>query len=278
MKQLLLTLAFVAAVPVMAAEVNDTTIHYANKQIVLNKDSVSLNVAVYNKDGNMLAKTKETSYIDGQEVERFFISSPFVPIRRKGRHNFYSHIPDFYVGANLLNGGKDMHSKDVKSLEWGINFFDVSLSLNASNTLGLVSAFQIGFIHNHFHPNYMLDDTDGTPVIVRNSAEKVKSSFIKYSYCKIPVMIEWQNKSAGKPLYIGLGCSLDFKGEIKSKYRIGKERFTVSRNLDTNPVGLNLEAYFGIKYVSIYAHYSLTKLMNSGPACHPFGIGIGFDM
>ena len=71
-----------------------------------------------------------------------------------------------------------MHSKDVKSLEWGINFFDVSLSLNASNTLGLVSAFQIGFIHNHFHPNYMLDDTDGTPVIVRNSAEKVKSSFI----------------------------------------------------------------------------------------------------
>ena len=81
----------------MAAEVNDTTIHYANKQIVLSKDSVSLNVAVYNKDGNMLAKTKETSYIDGQEVERFFISSPFVPIEERADTISIVIIPDFML-------------------------------------------------------------------------------------------------------------------------------------------------------------------------------------
>ena len=278
MKQLLLTLAFVAAIPVMAAEENDTTIHYANKQIVLSTDSVSLNVAVYNNDGSTLVKTKETSFVDGQEVERFFVSSPFVPVRKKSGRTFYGSLPDFYIGVNLLNGGKEMHSQDVKSLEWGTTFFQVGVGLNSSNTLGIVSGFQFGFIHNHFQTNYMLDDNDGTPIIVKNPAEKVKTSFIKYTYWKVPIMLEWRNLNPSKLVFLGLGCSFDIKGNIKSKYRINSKRHTVSRNLDTNPVGLNLEAYFGIKYVSIYAHYSLTKLMNSGPACHPFGIGIGFDM
>ena len=278
MKHLLLTLALMAAAPAMAAEENDTTIHYANKQIVLSTDSVSLNVAVYNNDGSTLVKTKETSFVDGQEVERFFVSSPFVPVRKKSGRTFYGSLPDFYIGVNLLNGGKEMHSQDVKSLEWGTTFFQVGVGLNSSNTLGIVSGFQFGFVHNHFQTNYMLDDNDGTPIIVKNPAEKVKTSFIKYTYWKVPIMLEWRNLNPSKLVFLGLGCSFDIKGNIKSKYRINSKRYTVSRNLDTNPVGVNLEAYLGFKTFSLYAHYSLTKLMNSGPACHPFGIGIGLTL
>ncbi|BAU19121.1 conserved hypothetical protein [Prevotella intermedia] len=278
MKHLLLTLALMAAVPAMAAEENDTTIHYANKQIVLSTDSVSLNVAVYNNDGSTLVKTKETSFVDGQEIERFFVSSPFVPVRKKSGRTFYGSLPDFYIGVNLLNGGKEMHSQDVKSLEWGTTFFQVGVGLNSSNTLGIVSGFQFGFVHNHFQTNYMLDDNDGTPIIVKNPAEKVKTSFIKYTYWKVPIMLEWRNLNPSKLMFLGLGCSFDIKGNIKSKYRINSKRYTVSRNLDTNPVGVNLEAYLGFKTFSLYAHYSLTKLMNSGPACHPFGIGVGLTL
>ena len=278
MKHLLLTLALISAVPAMAAEENDTTIHYANKQIVLSTDSVSLNVAVYNNDGSTLVKTKETSFVDGQEVERFFVSSPFVPVRKKSGRTFYGSLPDFYIGVNLLNGGKEMHSQDVKSLEWGTTFFQVGVGLNSSNTLGIVSGFQFGFVHNHFQTNYMLDDNDGMPIIVKNPAEKVKTSFIKYTYWKVPIMLEWRNLNPSKLVFLGLGCSFDIKGNIKSKYRINSKRHTVSRNLDTNPVGVNLEAYLGFKTFSLYAHYSLTKLMNSGPACHPFGIGVGLTL
>lgn len=267
-----------AAVPAMAAEENDTTIHYANKQIVLSTDSVSLNVSVYNNDGSTLVKTKETSFVDGQEVERYFISSPFVPVRKKSGRTFYGSLPDFYIGVNLLNGGKEMHSQDVKSLEWGTTFFQVGVGLNSSNTLGIVSGFQFGFVHNHFQTNYMLDDNDGTPIIVKNPAEKVKTSFIKYTYWKVPIMLEWRNLNPSKLMFLGLGYSFDIKGNIKSKYRINSKRYTVSRNLDTNPVGVNLEAYLGFKTFSLYAHYSLTKLMNSGPACHPFGIGVGLTL
>ena len=276
MKQLLFFLTLVIAVPAMAPEENDTTIYYNNKQIVVSTDSIATHVAVFNKDGSALVKSQETSYIDGQEVERFFISSPFVPIRKRNNHTFYGNIPDFYIGVNLLNGGEAMHSKDVKSLEWGITHFQIGVGLNPSNSLGLVFAFQTGFVHNHFQTNYMLSDVDGTPTLVRNTAEKVKTSFIKYSYCKIPIMMELKKMVSGKQMYLGLGCSLDIKSEIKSKYRIGSKRHTVSRNLDTNPVGVNLEAYFGFNSFSVYAHYSLTKLMNSGPACHPFGLGVGF--
>ena len=120
MKHLLFFLTLVIAVPAMATEENDTTIYYNNKQIVVSTDSIATHVAVFNKDGSALVKSQETSYIDGQEVERFFISSPFVPIRKRNNHTFYGNIPDFYIGVNLLNGGEAMHSKDVKSLEWGI--------------------------------------------------------------------------------------------------------------------------------------------------------------
>ena len=217
MKHLLLTLALMAAVPTMAAEENDTTIHYANKQIVLSTDSVSLNVAVYNNDGSTLVKTKETSFVDGQEVERFFVSSPFVPVRKKSGRTFYGSLPDFYIGVNLLNGGKEMHSQDVKSLEWGTTFFQVGVGLNSSNTLGIVSGFQFGFVHNHFQTNYMLDDNDGTPIIVKNPAEKVKTSFIKYTYWKVPIMLEWRNLNPSKLVFLGLGCSFSFEQEVSAE-------------------------------------------------------------
>ena len=88
MKHLLFFLTLVVAVPAMATEENDTTIYYNNKQIVVSTDSIATHVAVFNKDGSALVKSQETSYIDGQEVERFFISSPFVPIRKRNNHTF----------------------------------------------------------------------------------------------------------------------------------------------------------------------------------------------
>ena len=276
MRHLLLTLSLIAAVPTMGTETNDTIIHYADRQIVVSTDSVLTHVSVYNKEGDTLVKAQETSYAEGQEVERFFISSPFVPVRKKSGRTFYGNIPDWFIGVNLLNGGRGMHSKDVKSLEWGITFFQIGIGLNASNTLGVVWGFQAGMIHNHFQTHYMLADNDGTPTLVRNMAEGVKTSFIKYGFFRTPIMMEWKKKFSSNQFFMGLGCSIELRNEIRSKYRIGHKRHTVSRNLDTNPIGLNAEAYFGFNSFSIYIHYGLTKLMSSGPVCHPFGLGIGF--
>ena len=92
MKHLLFLLMFAMAVPAIANEENDTIIYYNNKQFVVSTDSIETHVAVFNKDGNALVKNKETSYIDGQEVERFFVSSPFVPIRKHKNNTFYGNI------------------------------------------------------------------------------------------------------------------------------------------------------------------------------------------
>jgi len=263
MKHLLLTLALISAVPAMAAEENDTTIHYANKQIVLSTDSVSLNVAVYNNDGSTLVKTKETSFVDGQEVERFFVSSPFVPVRKKSGRTFYGSLPDFYIGVNLLNGGKEMHSQDVKSLEWGTTFFQVGVGLNSSNTLGIVSGFQFGFVHNHFQTNYMLDDNDGTPIIVKNPAEKVKTSFIKYTYWKVPIMLEWRNLNPSKLVFLGLGCSFDIKGNI-NEYTINciKGLTKVQRKPKKEPLYLVLNSLI-VKLFIISLNFKISFILSN---------------
>lgn len=278
MKTLLLALAFMAVVPAMAVEENDTTIQYRNKQIVVKTDSVETKIVLLDKDGNEYVKSKETTFVDGQEVERVFISSPFVPVRAKRGRTFYANLPDFYIGTNLLNGGTEAHSRDSRSLEWGMTFFDMGLAFDKSNNFGLVTAFQIGFVHNHFDTKYVLDNVNDGATLVENKEMGVRTSFMKYNYFKVPVMLEWKKKFGHKTAFIAAGLSGELRSGFRSKYRIGKTRHTVSRNLNVNPLGVNLEAYIGFSRFNIYAHYALTSFFRKGINCHPLGIGVGIKL
>ncbi len=194
MKNLLLALSFMAVVPGIAAEKNDTTFQYRDKQIVVKIDSVETKIVLLDKNGNEYTKTKEESYVDGQEVERIFVSSPFVPIKKKSGHTFYGHFADFFIGQNLLNGGSEMHSRDAKSLEWGVTVFDIGLGLTKSDAFGLMSALQVGFVHNHFNTDYVLNNIGDKTIMVKNDTTGVKTSFLKYTYWKIPLIFEWKKK------------------------------------------------------------------------------------
>lgn len=276
MKNLLLALSFMAVVPGIAAEKNDTTFQYRDKQIVVKIDSVETKIVLLDKNGNEYTKIKEESYVDGQEVERIFVSSPFVPIKKKSGHTFYGHFADFFIGQNLLNGGSEMHSRDAKSLEWGVTVFDIGLGLTKSDAFGLMSALQVGFVHNHFNTDYVLNNIGDKTTMVKNDTTGVKTSFLKYTYWKIPLIFEWKKKFAKRDAFIGIGVSMEWRTNIKSKYRIGDKRYTVSRELNVNPIGIDLEGYIGFAGFNIFAHYGLTKMFKDGPTCHPIGLGVGF--
>lgn len=73
MKTLLMAIAATAVMTAQAASPVDTTFTVSGKRIVLTDSAGQTRVSVYSTDSSRLTRTYETSYVDGQEIERVYI-------------------------------------------------------------------------------------------------------------------------------------------------------------------------------------------------------------
>lgn len=108
-------LLFLAAcLPMLAGaeEVKDTTFVVNGKSIVVDVDGDKTNVKVYGKDGNRETKISEMNYIDGQEVERVFVGSPFVPTENLQHLDFSPRFATVWMGMSSISG-KVMGSSEL---------------------------------------------------------------------------------------------------------------------------------------------------------------------
>lgn len=279
------TLIIAALLPTMAQaiETNDTTLNVNGKQIVVNDSAGHTRISVYTEDGGKLTRTYETSYTDGQEIERVYVTSPFIPQganRKKSRPR--SHYPFFFMGFNQIpgsimgtGGNKAMHSRDSKSWEWGTTVMSIAFRL--AHRLALTSAFQAGQVHNHFQDNYVLSTQDGMTSMRPVEGETLKKSYISYNVIHIPLMLEWQHRMGGSDLFAAFGPSIEYRWNDHSRYFIGKKKSTETADINMNPVGVSLEAFVGYGCLLIYGRAALTPLLKTrnAPECHPVAIGLG---
>lgn len=129
-----------------SVEANDTTIRVNDQNIVIKQDGEQTSVKIYKMNGNEMTKISETQFVDGQEVEKVFVTSPFIPqTLRKRKRSLESHYPTFFFGCSQLPGSRgsmggnnEMHSRDSKSWEWGITL--TSLCFRLSNEMALTSS------------------------------------------------------------------------------------------------------------------------------------------
>ena len=78
----------------------DTTFVFNKQKYEISQTSERTNIKVYKDNGTELKKTLETQYLDGQEVEQVYITSPFIPRKSyKRKSQQYSHYPDLFFGA-----------------------------------------------------------------------------------------------------------------------------------------------------------------------------------
>ena len=133
-----------------SVEANDTTIRVNDQNIVIKQDGEQTSVKIYKMNGNEMTKISETQFVDGQEVEKVFVTSPFIPqTLSKRKRSLESHYPTFFFGCSQLPGSRgsmggnnEMHSRDSKSWEWGITL--TSLCFRLSNEMALTSSLSIG--------------------------------------------------------------------------------------------------------------------------------------
>lgn len=278
MKKSLLFALLLPAVA-MAGEPADTTIIVDDNRIVVNDSAGITSVSVYKDDGTQLTRTYETSFADGQEVERVYVTSPFIPqTLGKNRKPMESHYPFFFMGYNLLSdgamgfsGSTALHTRDSKSWEFGFTLASVAFSLGRN--LALTTAMQTTWAYNHFQGNYVLTTTDGMSSQVEKEDIKVKKSYITYSIIRVPVMMEWSRKS----FYAGLGASIDMRMSDESKYRANKKTYTETDDINMKPLGLNLEMRMGYGFLMLYGRVGLTPLLktSSAPKCYSVSFGMG---
>lgn len=249
------TLLLAALLPLtgMAAETGDTTFVVNNKKIVVNDSAGSTKISVYGSDGKKFNRTYETNFVDGQEIERVYVTSPFIPQslnRKKSKPR--SHYPLFFMGFSQLagsvmgtGGNAGMHTRDSKSWEYGFTL--TSLAFRITNPLALTSAFQIGQVHHHFQDNYVLSTTDGITSMRQIEGETLKKSYISYTFIRIPVMLEWQKRTGGADMFAAIGPSVELRWNDHSRYFIGKNKTTETGDINMNPVGLNLDIRAGAR-------------------------------
>lgn len=276
-KSLLFALLLPAAA--MASEPADTTIIVDDNRIVVNDSAGITSVSVYKDDGTQLTRTYETSFADGQEVERVYVTSPFIPqTLGKNKKPMESHYPFFFMGYNLLSdgmagfsGSTALHTRDSKSWEFGFTLASVAFSLGRN--LALTTAMQTTWAYNHFQGNYVLTTTDGMSSQVEKEDIKVKKSYITYSIIRVPIMMEWSKGS----FYAGAGMSIDMRMSDESKYRANKKTYTETDDINMKPLGLNLEMRMGYGFLMLYGRVGLTPLLktSSAPKCYSVSFGMG---
>lgn len=278
MKKSLLFALLLPAVA-MAGEPADTTIIVDDNRIVVNDSAGITSVSVYKDDGTQLTRTYETSFADGQEVERVYVTSPFIPqTLGKNKKPMESHYPFFFMGYNLLSdgamgfsGSTALHTRDSKSWEFGFTLASVAFRLGRN--LALTTAMQTTWAYNHFQGNYVLTTTDGMSSLVEKEDIKVKKSYISYSIIRVPIMMEWSKGS----FYAGAGMSIDMRMSDESKYRANKKTYTETDDINMKPLGLNLEMRMGYGFLMLYGRVGLTPLLktSSAPKCYSVSFGMG---
>lgn len=280
-----MTLALMMPLASMATVPNDTTLTMGNDSIVINQDNGKTTVQVFNRQGMEMKKTREVEFVDSQEIERVYVTSPFIPSKQKKStdgNRPESHYPIAYIGFNMLpgsvmgmNGSNSLPTKNYSSLEWGVNAMELAYGLNKS--VSITSAVGIGLIRNQFHSGNIMTNVDGKTTMRTEEGKEVKKSYLDYVALRIPVMAEWTKPIKRNDIYAAIGLSLEMRGIIRSRYKIGDKTRTETDDLNCHKFGLNLELFAGYANIMIYGRASLTPLMNtsSAPRCYPLLIGIG---
>ncbi len=273
----------------------DTTFVFNKQKFEISQKGERTNVKVYKKNGTEMTKTLETQYLDGQEVEQVYVTSPFIPRKTAKRHSQeYSHYPFIFFGGNMMAGSAfgtssdDKYIRDSKSGEWG--FYGCSFECPISSSWAITSALSVAFVSHHFNTDYVLNTTDGITSLQpfanvwqnngdEDNDQHPSKSYLSYWTTRIPIMAEWSRKIGRDDVYAAFGPSIEFRFKERSRYKLDK-RHTLTRDVNMNPVGINLEARLGYGFLMLYARTALTPLLRTkyAPEWHPFTVGIGIRL
>lgn len=275
-----------------AEVITDTTFVYGDKQIVVADSKEGTDITVLTKDGEKYTKTSETKFVDDQEVTQVYVTSPFLPNNWKinKSRTFYSHIPLLTYGMSTLGNSamafgdaESLHAKGSRSWDFSIGILSAAAPINRQHTFGLSVGIQLAWIKHKFADNYALYNDDGTVNIRKfelDENDSFKKSYISYMALRIPIYLDYQKKIGHNDFFFTLGPALEWRLKEHSRYKTKQHTITPTKDININPIGINLDVQVGYAEFAVFMRTALTPLMNTScsPKAYPTSIGlaIGF--
>lgn len=285
MRHFIILFLVLAAAPacVLADEVNDTTFTVGNRKIVVDVDSTRTNVKVYDTSGTELLKIKETEFIDGTDIERVFVGSPFVPTTRLQNIKFRPHFPTVWFGGvtgneKVLGGDPDnVHFSSTKSFQVGVTPYAFALSLSRSQLYGLSAAVQASYTKMRFQRDWALMGTDGGVDFQRLDARAKTNSLGFFSF-RLPVVFSFCNRDMS--IGFGLAPVLRTNGAYRLKWGNPDEGTNVSESYQLRRVGLDMDMYMGVGPFVFSGSFNLIPMLKtaSGQSIIQGSLCLGIDL
>lgn len=268
---------------VSGQELNDTTILFNNKVIVVQDSLSRLKVKVMVKDSLEYKTVYEGIFTDVDSFENVNVMEEigfnFPFIKKKKRNNkMEAHWAGFSYGK-LTTSDNQMHlgvTNGVpldkgKSNEVMLNIFDGILPV-IGHTFGITSGFGLNWRSYHFDNNtHLMKDADGvTKVFSANAGINYTYSRLRTLHLTIPVLLEWQ-PLFGKNKEFFMSAGVIGGWNVMSTYRVkyvnadgDKINKVESHGLNTNPLSLDFMGQIGYSDISIYAKYSPFGIFQNG--------------
>ncbi len=227
-------------------EVGDTTFTVKDKKVVVDVDGSKTTVKVYNAQGVPQTKTREMEFVDGQEVERVFVGSPFVPTSQLQNYKFRSHYPTVWFGfASLLKKPWSsysgyQHGRKSKSFSLGFTPYSIAIPFDKSQIWGVTAAFQAEWVHQCFQKDYAVGQ-QGNLYTFTKLDRRAEGNNINYGVFKLPVMLSVQNEDWGS-VSLGLAPELRTNASYKLTAAPGSGVGNMSGTYHINRFGLSMVA------------------------------------
>lgn len=283
MKKAILSLALIMPAASYAATPDDTTFVYKDKKIVVNVEDDATQVSVYDKKGNKLAKSSETTFVDGNEIQKVYVGSPFME-HEKLQDNFTKHnFPSVWVGYSATHKGvaktKTNHTHNKASFEIGFSAVPFCWALDKAHTMGIATTLQFAYIRTNFAANYSLS-MEGDRVAMTDQGEKAKHSYMDYFESRLPVMFTLYPESKKKPLGVSLGLALVYRDNANYTFSRRSSAPDIDSSIKLKHFGLNVIGNISYGPVVLSANLGITPTYKSTEGWNAYNssVNIGVNL
>lgn len=238
-------------------------------------------LALICKPVDLIAESPDVFF--STDLENTFLNVPHKPTPGK----FEAHFPNFYLGVNLLcdensfNTTAALPQREGKGMEFGSYFAEGECPINFQKTLGFTIACGISRSRYWISDGQYLDwqSIGGRRVIaLMPNGNDVRQGYLRYWSLRVPVCIEFQSQHRNG-MFLSIGPELEYRfGEVsKVKYESGsKDKLT--KDLNLNPIGLNLMAQAGIDDIGLIFRYSFSELFSESSPVETYPMMLGLSL
>lgn len=205
--------------------------------------------------------------------------------QKKYRHYGSGHTPNAYFGVNMLctssapDLAQGIDQRVGKGFEFGFAFaqqgyyFNDNIRFNTAFYLSR-SRYWLGKSQWLGWQNDRL--TVNSSDVLFEGSKKVNQGYLRYWSMRIPLCVEFSSSHSKGP-FVAFGPELEWRfGEV-SKVRLSNgDKRKVTKDLNLNPLAVNMTMRAGMGNVGLIARYSFTELFQqSSPVqAYPFTIAI----